>query len=120
MKHLFALILLAAAWYFAGMNQQKPVMAVIICAVIITVISFIYSVFMRFRTDASIPAQNDILYKNADSPLKLSVENRSRLPVNRVALTVTMQYAADKRKTKKRLKQRENRSQKRQLLLFLQ
>ena len=104
MKHLVALILLFAAWYFAGMNQQKPIMAVIICAVAVTFISLVFSLVMKFLTSAKIPAQKSILYKNNDSPLTLSVVNNTRIPVNRVSLTITMQYASDKKnRVKKRL-----------------
>ena len=104
MKHLVALILLFVSCYFAGMNQQKPIMAVIICAVAVTFISLVFSLVMKFLTSAKIPAQKSILYKNNDSPLTLSVVNNTRIPVNRVSLTITMQYASDKKnRVKKRL-----------------
>ena len=90
MKKLLALIILAAALYFGGMNDQTAVIVSVLCLLIVFLVSFIFSRVMKRFVSADLPVGVSTVYKNTESVLKIKVFNSSRvdseLPTQRVRL----------------------------------
>lgn len=103
MRYLTALLLLIATWYLAGMHRQAPMMAVMICGVIVVVLSFVLSFVQRRRISAGMSAPTLCTYKGVQTRFSFHIRNDSRLPVNHFRLNFLMQYRGDRRKTRKRL-----------------
>lgn len=103
MRKLFALIIIFAIWYFAGMNTQSYVLASVISLLTVIVIAFIFSRVIRYKIDIYIPPQKNLMFKNREGSLKLSTKNKSVLPVNRLSINLEMKYKTDKSGTRKKL-----------------
>lgn len=103
MRKFVTLLIVAAAWYFAGMNRQPNVMAAAICGMIFIVLSFVYARVQKYYLSAYFPDQDNVIFKNHETPLYIHTENRSRLPVSRYRVKLHMQYRDDKTNTVKKL-----------------
>ncbi len=103
MKKIVALLIIAATWYFGGMNQHAPMMTAIICGMIFILLSFILSRIMRHNISADIPPQKNVTYKNIETTFFIHAQNKGYLPVNRFRLNFFMKYRTEKHKSKKRL-----------------
>ena len=103
MKKFVTLLIIAAAWYFAGMNRQPYVMAAAICGMIFVVFSFVFARVQKHFLSADLPDQENVIYKDHENPLVIHTENRSRLPVNRYRVTVLMRYKGSKNSSLRKL-----------------
>ncbi len=103
MRKLFALIIIFAIWYFAGMNTQSAVLAAVISIAAVLLLSFVFSRVMRNRIDVYIPQQNSLALKNTYTPIKLSAKNKSVLPLNRFSVKIEMKYRTDSSGSQKKL-----------------
>ena len=103
MKKIAAFLLIFATWYFAGMNRHAPMMATMLCALLVIVVSFVLSRALRGKIDADIPAQKTFAFKDAQTPFVFHIQNRSRLPVNHFRLSFSMKYRSQKKRIYKRL-----------------
>lgn len=103
MKKFLAILIIGAAWYFAGMNRQPTVMAAAVCGVIFVVFSFILTRILKRRLSADLPDQQNVVYKNSEAPLIIHTHNKSRLPVNRYRLHILMRYKGEQDGTVRRL-----------------
>ena len=92
MKKIIALILLLVLWYFAGMHQQSAVMTVAVCALVVTVCNMIFVAVMKPKITPRIPPQENRFYKDTESTFRIVVNNKSRIPINRVRLRISMRY----------------------------
>ena len=102
-KAIVTLMVLAATWYFAGMNSRAPMMIVMIGGIIFLIVTGIISIVLARRMKVKIPEQKNVMYKNAEIPFSFEVMTNTKLPINKYCLDFTMQYAADKKiKTRKR------------------
>lgn len=102
MKKIVTIIILAATWYFAGMNQQPSVMAAAVCGLVFVIFSFLLARILKHFLSADIPPQKNIIYKNTEAELTVHVENKSRLPVNRYKINILMKYRGEKKGTQKK------------------
>ncbi len=103
MRKFVTLLIIAAAWYFAGMNRQPYLMAAAICAVIFVVFSFVLARVLRHKLSADIPEQSSVIYKDHETPLIIRTENRSRFPITKYCVTVLMRYKGNKSSVLRRL-----------------
>ncbi len=102
MKKLLFLIVLAAALYVGGMNDRTPVIVCVICLLIVFLISLIFSRVMKRFISAELPHPTATVYKNTESPMTIRIHNKSRVPVSRTAITVSMKYKGSKTESKKK------------------
>lgn len=103
MKKLAAFLLIFATWYFAGMHQRGPMLATMICAVVVVLVSFVISRVLKGNISADIPQQNNFAFKGAQTPFIFHVSNKSRLPAKHFRLSFFMKYHSDKHKDRKKL-----------------
>lgn len=103
MKKIIALILLLVLWYFAGMHQQSAVMTVAVCALVVTVCNIIFVAVMKPKITPRIPPQENRFYKDTESTFRIVVNNKSRIPINRVRLRISMRYVTEKKGISKKL-----------------
>lgn len=103
MRKLTTIVILLTALYFAGMNEHSSVIAAVISAVLIMIISFIFSRVMKYKIDLYIPPQKNIVYKNIENTLIISAKNQSRLPLNYFSVNIAMKYKTDKKGVSKKL-----------------
>ena len=104
MKKLLALIILAAALYFGGMNDQTAVIVSVLCLLIVFLVSFIFSRVMKRFVSADLPVGVSTVYKNTESVLKIKVFNSSRVPLSRAALSMRMKYKNSRTVSSKRFR----------------
>ena len=103
MRKFVTLLIIGAAWYFAGMNRQPHVMAAAICGMIFVVLSFVFARVQKRMLSADFPEQDNVVFKDHETPLYIYAQNRSRLPVNRYRVTLQMQYKDDKKAVVRKL-----------------
>ncbi len=101
MKKIAAILILAAAWYFAGMFSQTPLMTVVIGLAISAVVLMILSWYLTRHTEVTIPKQEDIAFKNIERVYRFETENTSNFPVNKFKVFFSMKYPFDKAVKKK-------------------
>ena len=104
MKKLLALIILAAALYFGGMNDQTAVIVSVLCLLIVFLVSFIFSRVMKRFVSADLPVGVSTVNKNTESVLKIKVFNSSRVPLSRAALSIRMKYKNSRTVSSKRFR----------------
>lgn len=103
MRKVAAFIILALAWYFAGMNRQPYVMAAAVCGVLFVALMFIMSRLLKHNMTVVLPKQNNIVYKDNESELSVQAENSSRFPVNKYTVSVNMKYRGEKKGVSRKL-----------------
>ena len=64
MKKVAALLLIAAAWYFAGIYGQTPLMTVIIGLAVSAVILMVTVCYLTIKTEVFLHKQKDIAFNN--------------------------------------------------------
>lgn len=104
MKKLLTLIVLAIALYIGGMHDRSTVIVCVFCLLVVFLISLILSRIMKHFVSAELSQPTSSVYKNTESPLRLCIHNKGRLPVSRTVLTVSMKYRGSKTVSKKKFR----------------
>ena len=101
MKKIAAILILAAAWYFAGIFSQTPLMTAVIGLAISAVVLIVLSWYLTRHTEVTIPKQEDIAFKNIERVYRFETENTSNFPVNKFKIFFSMKYPFDRAVKKK-------------------
>lgn len=94
MKKVILLVMTGAAYYIASMYRQMPLMVLAIAMLMLVVILFVLPRYLKRGIHLSFRKQMEQTEKGRDQQYEILVENRGKLPVNH--LTVSMHLYDEK------------------------
>ena len=103
MKGVTTLLIIFLLWYIAGIFRQTYIMTLAVCIGLLIVVLTALSIFQKKKLSVTLRKEKAVTFKDAERSVAIRNLNRSRLPVNRYKLTLTMKYPTDKKVLKKKL-----------------
>lgn len=96
MKKFTVLALLAFSWYIAGKYRQIPMTVLLTAEVFLLVIMFVLPRYFRRILKFGFLGKNQTVQKGEESFCSVHVNNKGRLPVNKLNIKIKFAYQKDK------------------------
>ena len=103
MKSITTLLIILILWYVAGIFRQTYIMTLAVCIGLLIVVLTVLSIIQKKKLSVTLKREKTVTIKDVERAITIRNLNRSRLPVNRYRLTVSMRYTTDKKCVKKKL-----------------
>ncbi len=97
MKKITALAIMAVTWYFAGVYRQKPMMVMLVMEIAIIIIMLFLTYFLKRKVFIKFKKTTQSVKKNSETLCSIEVNNKNKLPVNRLGTKMHFNYFGDKK-----------------------